>query len=137
MASLLRGTAFITGAASGIGQHTALAFAKHGINRLALADMNQATLSITTDLLRRRYPAVKLLPLSLNVQNAVEIRSGIAATISAFDRIDIAVNNAGIGGSGRATHEIDEAEFTKVLDVDLHGVWRCQQEEINAMLNQE
>ncbi|KAJ0286016.1 hypothetical protein COL154_005811 [Colletotrichum chrysophilum] len=137
MASLLRGTAFITGAASGIGQHTALAFAKHGINRLALADMNQATLSVTTDLLRRRYPAVKLLPLSLNVQNAVEIRSGIAATISAFGRIDIAVNNAGIGGSGRATHEIDEAEFTKVLDVDLHGVWRCQQEEINAMLNQE
>ncbi|KAI8160082.1 short-chain dehydrogenase reductase sdr [Colletotrichum sp. SAR 10_70] len=137
MASLLRGTAFITGAASGIGQHTALAFAKHGINRLALADMNQATLSVTTDLLRRRYPAVKLLPLSLNVQNAVEIRSGIAATISAFGRVDIAVNNAGIGGSGRATHEIDEAEFTKVLDVDLHGVWRCQQEEINAMLNQD
>ncbi|KAF3810439.1 3-oxoacyl-[acyl-carrier-protein] reductase FabG [Colletotrichum gloeosporioides] len=137
MASLLRGTAFITGAASGIGQHTALAFAKHGINRLALADINQATLSVTTDILRRRYPAVKLLPLSLNVQNAVEIRSGIAATICAFGRIDIAVNNAGIGGSGRATHEIDEAEFTKVLDVDLHGVWRCQQEEINVMLNQD
>ncbi|KAH0422848.1 short-chain dehydrogenase reductase sdr [Colletotrichum camelliae] len=137
MVSLLRGTAFITGAASGIGQHTALAFAKHGINRLALADMNQATLSVTTDLLRRRYPAVQLLPLSLNVQNAVEIRSGIAETVSAFGRIDIAVNNAGIGGSGRATHEIDEAEFIKVLDVDLHGVWRCQQEEINVMLNQE
>ncbi|KAF9869379.1 short-chain dehydrogenase reductase sdr [Colletotrichum karsti] len=137
MASLLRGTAFITGAASGIGQHTALAFARHGITRLALADINASALRSTTDLLRRRFPTVELLPLAVNVQNAAEVKAGISQITSTFGRLDIAVNNAGIGGSGRPTDEIDEAEFSRVLDVDLHGVWRCQREEIITMLKQE
>lgn len=73
----------------------------------------------------------------MNVQIAAEVKSAIAETVSRFGRLDIAVNNAGIGGSGRATHEIEEDEYTRVVDVDLHGVWRCQREEISVMLNQE
>ncbi|KAF6823655.1 short-chain dehydrogenase reductase sdr [Colletotrichum plurivorum] len=137
MTSLLRGTAFITGAASGIGHHTALSFAKHGITRLALADYNSSALQATANLLRRRFPAVELLALPMNVQIAAEVKSAIAETVSRFGRLDVAVNNAGIAGSGRATHEVEEDEYTRVLDVDLHGVWRCQREEINVMLNQE
>ncbi|OHF04687.1 short-chain dehydrogenase [Colletotrichum orchidophilum] len=137
MASLLRGTAFITGAASGIGQKTALSFARNGMTRLALTDINLEALEATRALLRREYPNTEVLALPLNVRDASEVRSGIAETVSRFGRLDVAVNNAGIAGAGQLTHEIDEEEFSKIVDVDLYGVWRCQKEEIKVMLNQE
>ncbi|KAI0121202.1 3-oxoacyl-reductase [Xylariales sp. AK1849] len=137
MSSLLKGTAFITGAASGIGQHTALSFARHGIQRLALADMNTQALTGSIKSLREQYPNIDVLPLQMNVQNAAEVKLGIAETVKKFSRLDVAVNNAGIGGSGNKTHEIDEEEFAKVVDVDLHGVWRCQKEQLAVMMKQE
>ncbi|GKT41398.1 putative oxidoreductase YxbG [Colletotrichum spaethianum] len=137
MASLLRGTAFITGAASGIGKQTALAFAKNGITRLALADVNREALQATSNLLRRQYRAVEVLDLPIDVRNASEVTIGIAEAVSCFGRLDVAVNNAGIGGSGRSTHETDEDEFVRVVDIDLYGVLRCQREEIKVMLRQE
>ncbi|GJC84464.1 putative oxidoreductase YxbG [Colletotrichum liriopes] len=137
MASLLRGTAFITGAASGIGQQTALAFAKNGITRLALADINREALKATSNLLRRQYPAAEVIDLPLDVRNASDVKSSVAEAVSRFGRLDVAVNNAGIGGSGRSTHETDEDEFVRVVDIDLHGVSRCQREEIKVMLHQE
>ncbi|KAM0335550.1 hypothetical protein ACHAQA_000598 [Verticillium albo-atrum] len=137
MATLLRGTAFITGAASGIGQYTALAFARHGIKRLALADVNASLLATTNAALKAQYPALDILELPLDVQNPDQVQAGIAETVKRFARLDIAVNNAGIGGSGRPTHEIDEAEFARVVDVDLHGVWRCQRAQLQAMLLQD
>ncbi|KAK2056518.1 short chain dehydrogenase [Colletotrichum caudatum] len=137
MASLLRGTSFITGAASGIGQQTALAFAKNGITRLALADVNREALEATSNLRRRQYPASEVLALPLDVRNVSEVNYGVAEVVSRFGRLDIAVNNAGIGGSGRPTHEADEDEFIRLVDINLHGVSRCQREEIKVMLHQE
>ncbi|KAH8655195.1 3-oxoacyl-reductase [Xylariales sp. PMI_506] len=137
MASLLKGTAFITGAASGIGKHAALSFAKYGIQRLALADMNKEALATSIKSLQERYPNVEVLSLQMNVQNSAEVKYGIAETVQKFGRLDVAVNNAGIGGSGAQTHDVSEEEWIKVIDVDLHGVWRCQKEEISVMLGQE
>ncbi|TQN68245.1 3-beta-hydroxycholanate 3-dehydrogenase (NADP(+)), partial [Colletotrichum shisoi] len=102
MASLLRGTAFITGAASG-----------------------------------RLCPTAKALCLPLDVRDASEVNTIIGEVVSRFGRLDVAVNNAGIGGSGRSTHESNEDEFLRVVDIDLHGVWGCQREEIKVMLNQK
>ncbi|KAJ3948954.1 uncharacterized protein N0V96_000061 [Colletotrichum fioriniae] len=137
MASLLRGAAFITGAASGIGQKTALAFARNGITRLALTDINTQALEATKSLLGEKYPSTEVLALPLNVRDAAQVKAGIAETVSRFGRLDVAVNNAGIGGKGGLTHEVDEEEFGGVVDVDLYGVWRCQREEIRVMLEQE
>lgn len=121
----------------GIGQYTALSFARYGIQRLALADINTNLLTNSIKTLKEQYPKVEVLPLQMNVRSATEVKSGITEAAQRFGRLDVAVNNAGIGGSGRKTHEIDEEEFMKVLDVDLHGVWRCQREEIAVMIEQE
>ncbi|KAF4784267.1 short-chain dehydrogenase [Colletotrichum scovillei] len=137
MASLLRGAAFITGAASGIGQKTALAFARNGITRLAITDINSQALEATKSLLSEKYPSAEVLTLPLNVRDAAEVKAGIAETVSRFGRLDVAVNNAGIAGKGELTHEVDEEEFGGIVDVDLYGVWRCQKEEIRVMLEQE
>lgn len=114
-----------------------MAFAKNGITRLALADVNREALGATTDLLGRLYPTAEVLCLPLDVRDASEVNTSIGEVVSRFGRLDVAVNNAGIGGSGRSTHESDEDEFLRVVDIDLHGVWRCQREEIKVMLNQK
>jgi NAD(P)-dependent dehydrogenase (short-subunit alcohol dehydrogenase family) len=99
--------------------------------------MNTKALTSSIDSLRDQYPSIEVLPLQMNVRNAAEVKSGIAETVQRFGRLDVAVNNAGIGGSGNKTHEIEEEEFARVVDVDLHGVWRCQREELAIMMKQE
>lgn len=135
--TLLKGTAFITGAASGIGAHTASSFARHGITRLALADINKSLLAQSAASLRKTYPALQILELDLDVRSTAQVNSGIAETMSKFGRLDVAVNNAGIGGSGLQTHLTPEEEWMRILDVNLHGVWRCQRAELGVMVGQE
>lgn len=99
--------------------------------------MNLAALEKSNAALKAAYPGVDVLTLEMNVQDPEQVRAGIARTVEKFGRLDIAVNNAGIGGSGAKTHEIPEDEWLKVVDVDLNGVWRCQREELKVMLGQE
>ncbi|KAH8170469.1 enoyl-(Acyl carrier protein) reductase domain-containing protein [Sarocladium implicatum] len=137
MAQLLKGTAFITGAASGIGQACAVAFARYGITKLALADVNFEALQASNADLRKQFPKVEILDLHVDVRRAAEVKRGIQETVERFGRLDVALNNAGLGGSGKQTHEVDEEEWDRVIDVDLNGVRRCQKEEIAVMLKQE
>ncbi|KAF4965813.1 hypothetical protein FSARC_6424 [Fusarium sarcochroum] len=137
MTSLLRGSAFITGAASGIGQQTAIAFAQHGVTKLALADVNKETLLASNEALKKQFPNVEVLSLHLDVRDSAQVKEGIAKTVAEFGRLDIAVNNAGISGSGRKTHELEDEEWLRILDVNLQGVYRCQKEELGVMVNQE
>jgi NAD(P)-dependent dehydrogenase (short-subunit alcohol dehydrogenase family) len=99
--------------------------------------MNVAASEKSNAALAAQYPGVEVLTLEMNVQDTNQVRAGIAETIKKFGRLDIAVNNAGIGGSGAQTHEIPEDEWMKVVDVDLHEVWRCQKEELAIMVGQE
>ncbi|KAK7222596.1 hypothetical protein V2G26_010599 [Clonostachys chloroleuca] len=137
MATLLKGAAFISGAASGIGRHTAIAFARHGVKRLAMADIDKGLLTTTYQDVKKMFPHVELVPIQMDVRDQEQVRRGIAETVSAFGRLDIAVNNAGIGGSGKLTHEAEYEDIERVLDVNLHGVYRCQKEELAAMIKQE
>lgn len=121
----------------GIGQATAAAFARHGISRLAIADIDTKGLSKTTEILRAQFSNVKIIELQLDVRNIGQVREAISETVRKFGRLDIAVNNAGVGGSGQMTHEMPDTEWTQIADVDLFGVWRCQKEELAVMVDQE
>ncbi|CAK7201382.1 hypothetical protein SEUCBS139899_004086 [Sporothrix eucalyptigena] len=137
MSGLVKGTAFITGAASGIGQYAALAFARNGITNLALADINLEALEASSKELQEKYPNVNVINLQVDVQSGEQVKATVAKVVAKFGRLDIAVNNAGIGGSGKPTHEVDEEEWRRVINIDLDGVWRCQKEELAIMVNQE
>ena len=99
--------------------------------------MNAEVLRAANSELKSKFPSVEVLALQLDVRKTSEVRDGIAETMKKFGRLDVAVNNAGIGGSGRKTHELDEEEFARVADVNLSGVWRCQREELKVMVEQE
>ncbi|KAK8065068.1 hypothetical protein PG997_011815 [Apiospora hydei] len=140
MAKLLKGTAFITGAASGIGRQTALHFAAAGVQRLVLADINADALAAVSALLQEQHAKdadVEVMTLALDVRDAAAVKDGLESARRRFGRIDIAVNNAGISGSAKPTHELDEAEWLRATDVLLNGVWRCQKEELAIMVTQE
>jgi len=61
-------------------------------------------------------------------------QAAVKETIRAFGRLDILINNAGIGGFGKRIHEMDDAAWATVLDVNLTGVFRMTRAAVPEML---
>lgn len=133
----LSGTAFITGAGSGIGKGVALAFARHGVNRLALLDQKSSSLEETRRQLKIEFPKAETAILPADVTNEASVQEAVGQATKQFDRIDYGVNCAGIGGSREMTHDMVLADWQKVIDVNLTGVWISQKHLLRQMLNQE
>jgi NAD(P)-dependent dehydrogenase (short-subunit alcohol dehydrogenase family) len=70
------------------------------------------------------------------VASEADVAAMVKAAHDAFGRLDFAFNNAGIGGGQHAIHEWDLADFRRVLDVNLIGVWLCLKHELPVMLDQ-
>ncbi|TVY91580.1 Levodione reductase, partial [Lachnellula willkommii] len=124
--TLLKGTAYITGGASGIGRATAFGLARHGIQRLALTDISQESLSATSSALKSQHPDVEIEAIQLDVRDVKAVDDSMVQAVKRFGRIDVAVNVAGIVGAGKTTDASEEADWAGVLDVNLNGVWRSQ-----------
>ena len=116
--ALLEGrTAFITGAAGGIGLAVAQAFQRHGCN-VVIADVDGAGLARAMATLETaRAHAV-----TMNVTSEAESEAALAATIGRFGRVDVLVPNAGILVLKPAL-DLETAEFRRVLDVNLTGAF--------------
>lgn len=78
---------------------------------------------------------IESLEVDVSNQNAVE--ESVAKAVSRFGRLDVGVNVAGIGGAGKKTSDCEEADWSKVIDINLNGVWRSQRAQLRAMLRQE
>jgi NAD(P)-dependent dehydrogenase (short-subunit alcohol dehydrogenase family) len=135
MASLLSGkTAIITGAASGIGRATALIFAREGA-RLILADVSAEGGEETAKMVRERGGEARFV--RCDVSKASDTDTMVEAAVKAYGRLDCAFNNAGIGGAQRKTADYDEAEFDRIVAINLKGVWLCMRSEIRQLLAQK
>ena len=113
--------ALITGASSGIGKATALAFAKAGIN-LALVSRESENLEAVAAAAREVGVKAEAYPLDLAKIEGVQ--SSIRAIAAQFGTVDILVNSAGMGYTGSLT-ETALADWQKVLDLNLTSVWQC------------
>jgi 3-hydroxybutyrate dehydrogenase len=112
-------SAFITGAASGIGKAIALRFAREGA-RVAVADLNKEAADATA----REVRAGKgiALGLAMDVADEKAVNDGVAAVAAEFGGVDILVSNAGI----QIVHPIEEfpfAEWKKMLAIHLDGAF--------------
>jgi NAD(P)-dependent dehydrogenase (short-subunit alcohol dehydrogenase family) len=123
--------ALVTGAGSGIGEAVALLFAKHGA-KLVLTDVDMAGCE-------RVAAAVKAagseaVTVRNDVSVAAECEAAVAAAMKAYGRLDVAVNNAGIGGPAAPTGEYPLDGWEKVIGVNLNGVFYGMRYQIPAML---
>jgi NAD(P)-dependent dehydrogenase (short-subunit alcohol dehydrogenase family) len=131
MSQLLEGkSALVTGAASGIGRATALAFAREGA-RVVLADVDEeggdgAAAAITAAGGEARF-------VRIDVTQEGDVAALVQEAISAFGRLDCAVNNAGITGPMGPVQSVALADFERVLAINLTGVFLCMKHEIAAM----
>lgn len=117
----------VTGAASGIGRASALAFAAAGA-RVAAADVDALGLASVADASGRR-----IVPITADVRDPGQVEAMVATAVDVLGRLDVAHNNAGVPGPYRPLWEYTEDEFAAVLAVDLVGVWRCLKFEARHM----
>jgi NAD(P)-dependent dehydrogenase (short-subunit alcohol dehydrogenase family) len=71
-----------------------------------------------------------------DVSRTDEAERLVNRAVEAYGRLDCAVNSAGIGGIETTTAEYPEAEWGRVLDINLRGVWLCMKYELLAMQRQ-
>jgi NAD(P)-dependent dehydrogenase (short-subunit alcohol dehydrogenase family) len=123
--------ALVTGAASGIGRATAIAFAREGA-RVVVADRDARGGDETVATIR--HADGHALFVEVDVASAASVAALFARIGDVYGGLDVAFNNAGIEGSvGATVAECEEAEWDRVLGVNLKGAWLCMKHEIARM----
>lgn len=122
----------ITGAGRGIGQATALKFAREGA-RVVACDVSQAAVDETVNLVRQE--GGEALGFIVDVTKRADIDAMVQATMDRFGRIDTLVNNAGIVMDAQL-RKMSDAAFDRVIDVNLKGVYNCARAVVEIMVAQ-
>ena len=124
--------ALVTGAGSGIGRATALAFLKNGYSVLLAGrrrDALDATVALSADASRAR-----VVPCDVSDPSSVEAL--FSACRSAFGRLDVLFNNAGRGAPALPLEDVSYEQWKAVLDVNLTGLFLCTQQAFKLMRDQ-
>ena len=125
--------ALVTGAGSGIGRATALAFARSGA-RVVVADVAVAAGEETVRRIEEAEGEARFV--RADVADEPQVARLIDACVETFGRLDFAHNNAGIGAPPAALHEAELVDFERVLSTNVLGVWLCLKHEARIMLRQ-
>jgi len=123
--------ALITGASSGIGRASALAFAREGA-KVAIADVNISGGEETARMVNEA--GGDAIFVKADVSKSAEVEALIAKTVSHFGCLDCALNNAAIAPSFCSTVDCTEEEWDRIIAINLKGVWLCMKYEIPQML---
>ncbi len=123
----------VTGSGSGIGKATALHFAKHGatvvVSDIDLESATKVSKEIVTN-------GGKSLPIYTDVTNFDEVENLINQTVNSFGRLDVIVNNAGIGPNLLRTHQSRLKDWNRVIAVNQTGVFYCMKAALGQFLKQ-
>jgi NAD(P)-dependent dehydrogenase (short-subunit alcohol dehydrogenase family) len=123
--------AFVTGATTGIGRATALAFAREGASVVVAdvaADGNRETARLI------EQAGGRALAVSCDVARGGDIEAALHAAVEQFGSLDIAFNNAGIEQPIKPAAEISDDEWDRLVAVNLRGAFVAMKHEIELML---
>lgn len=123
--------ALVTGAASGIGESTALLYAKNGA-KVVVADVDDKGGQETVG--RIKEAGSEAIYVHADVSKPEDCRNLVEKTVAEFGRLDFACNNAGIGGEQNPVGQLSIEGWDKTIAIDLSGVFYCMRYEIEAML---
>jgi len=123
--------ALVTGAASGIGRATAIAFAQEGA-KVVLADVVATAGEDVVGVIKESGGDAILV--KCDVSRAAEVESMVDEAVETYGRLDCAFNNAGVEGDVARVAQCTEENWDRVIDVNLKGVWLCMKYEIPQML---
>lgn len=123
--------AFITGAAGGIGRATAIAIATEGAKVVA-SDISEEGIQETVRPIEAQGGHALAVP--CDVTRSEDIAAAIAATVNEFGRLDVAFNNAGVEQPPAAVADTGEAEWDRIVTINLRDVFPCMKHEIPVML---
>jgi len=131
----LKGTvALVTGASRGLGRAMALALAEAGSD-VALAARSQPDLERTAEDARRHGVRAEIF--RADMREPREIEAMVAAAESAFGRIDVLVNNAGISGAEKRFVDLTAEDWDQVLAVDLRAPALCARAVARGMIERK
>ena len=125
--------AMVTGAGSGIGRATALAFAREGA-KVVVADIVVDGGEETERIIRDSGGEAIFVKTDVTVASQVEAL--INTAVQTYGRLDCAANTAGITQPVAPTHELQEDIWDSVITINLKGVWLCMRYQIRQMLHQ-
>jgi glucose 1-dehydrogenase len=125
--------AIVTGAAMGMGEATARLFAEVGA-KVVVSDIDEAAgRKVAAEI---EAAGGKAFFQRTNVAIAQEVEALVKATVEHYGRLDVAVNNAAVTPDTKPLAEMDEAQFDRVIAVDLKGVALCLRYELAQMIRQ-
>ncbi len=122
----------ITGAGQGIGEATALKFAKEGA-KVVVCDVNMVTVDATVA--KVIAAGGEAIGFRVDVTNKDSIAAMVEGVMAKWGRIDTLVNNAGIVQDAQLK-KMSEDQFDRVIDVNLKGVYNCTKAVVDIMLAQ-
>jgi NAD(P)-dependent dehydrogenase (short-subunit alcohol dehydrogenase family) len=120
----------VTGAGLGIGRAAALLFAKEG-GRLVVVDQNEADAQATVSLIHDA--GGEAFAVRADVSREADCRAMVERALDAYGRLHVAFNNAGVGASGFAVADEEEVAWSRLIDVNLKGIFLSMKHEIPAM----
>ena len=123
----------ITGAASGIGRQTALEFAKQG-GMVVVSDVNEKGGAETVQLIESE--GGKATFIKNNVADSSEVEQLIHTIVERYGSLDIAINNAGVGGGAARLADVSIEEWHDVMSINASGVFYCMKYELQQMMKQ-
>jgi len=123
--------AFVTGATSGIGRATALAFAREGAS-VIVADIAEKGVHETARLIEKLES--RALAVTCDVRKADEVKAAVDQAVAVFGRIDLAFNNAGVEQSVAPLGDVAEDDWDRLVAINLRGVFLCMKYVIPIML---
>lgn len=121
----------ITGASAGIGEAAARRFAAEGARVVVGARRTDRLEALVADLTAMGQEG---LAVPLDVTDEDSVAAAVAAAVAHYGRLDGALNNAGLTGSGSTVADIDTDYFDRVMAVNLRGVFLCLKHQIPALL---
>ncbi|MEU2722512.1 SDR family oxidoreductase [Streptomyces smyrnaeus] len=122
-------------AGSGIGGATARRVLEEGAAGVVIGDVHERRLGETRQALAREFGPARVLAVPCDVTDEDQVGALLDACTARHGRIDVLVNNAGLGGTAELVGMTD-AQWSRVLDVTLNGTFRCTRAGLRAMRDQ-